>query len=225
MKKMSSVFICLGVFVLCAASVHGQDLSRYRDFSFGMTPAEVAKQVAPQTLQARIVSKETAIVQESTWWPLDAPGRAQPVQPVWQVLFTFYNGQLYRILITYNTQATKGLTVEDMVDAISTQYGQPTRPNSTVSFPTNELYSSTEIVIARWEDSRYSLNLFRSSFLNTYGLVMFSKQLDTQVRAAFAESLKHGKQAEDPRIEVARLKTEADGLEVMRQKNKKNFRP
>ena len=225
MKKISSLFASLVIIVLGAASAYGQDLSRYRGFSFGMTPAEVAKQVAPQTLQARMVSKETAIVQESTWWPLDAPGSAQPVQPVWQVLFTFYNGQLYRILITYNTQATKGLTVEDMVEAISTQYGQPTRPNSTVSFPTNELYSSTEIVIARWEDSQNSLNLFRSSFLNTYGLVMFSKQLDTQVRAAFAESLKHGKHAEDPQIEVARLKTEADGLEVMRQKNKKTFRP
>lgn len=222
---MSSVFSSLVVIALSAVSVHGQDLSTYRNFSFGMSKAEVSKQVAPQTLQAKMVYKQPAIVQELTWWPNNSSGIPQTAQPVWQVLFTFYNGELYRILVTYDAQATKGLNVEDVVEAISTQYGVPTRPNTTISFPTNELYSSTEIVVARWEDSQFSFNLFRSSFLNSYGLVMFSKRLDTQVRADFAQSLRQGKQAEDPQQEIARLQTEADGLEATRQKNKKYFRP
>lgn len=55
---------------------------------------------------------------------------------------------------------------------------------------------------------------------------MFSKRLDTQVRAALAESIKVEGQ-EDPRIEIERQKKkkETDKLEVARQENKKIFRP
>lgn len=225
MRTTGSVLISVLMILLVAPLVHGQDLSKYRGFSFGMSRAEVAQQVAPQTLQTKMVFRHPAIVEEVTWWPRDSSGGLQRVEPVWQVLFTFYNGELSRILVTYDSQATKGLTVEDMVDAISGQYGPATRPNVPLSFPTNELYMSSEIVTARWEDSQYSFNLFRSSFLNSFGLVMFSKRLDARVRVAFAESLKHEKQAEDPREESARLRTEADKLEVARQRNRKIFRP
>jgi len=225
MKTAGSVLISFLMILLVAPLVHGQDLSKYRGFSFGMSRAEVAGQVAPQTLQTKMVFKHPAIVEEATWWPRDSSGALQRVEPVWQVLFTFYNGELSKILVTYDSQATKGLTVEDMVVAISGQYGTATRPNVPLSFPTNELYMSSEIVTARWEDSQYSLNLFRSSFLNSFGLVMFSKRLDGQVRTAFAESLQQENQVEDPQEESARLRTEVDKLEVTRQKNKKTFRP
>ena len=224
MKMTRKILISFLLSLLFAPWVHGQDLSRYRNFSFGMSLAEVSKQVAPQTLQEKLVYKEPAIVQELTWWPNNSAGISEKAQPVWQVLFTFYEGELYRILVTYNSQATKGMTVEDMVQAISAEYGTPSRNAGAISFPTNELYSSTELIVARWEDSRYSFNLFRSSFLNGYGLVMFSKELDTRVRAEFAASQGLEVGAVDPK-EVARLKAEAHDLEVTRQKNKKSFRP
>ena len=53
---------------------------------------------------------------------------------------------------------------------------------------------------------------------------MFSKELDTQVRAALAESIKLEGQ-EDSQREIERQKKEADNLEVARQKNRKTFRP
>jgi hypothetical protein len=111
-----------------------------------------------------------------------------------------------------------------MVQALSAKYGTATRPDAQISFPTNELYRSTEKVIARWEDSQYSINLFRSGFLNSFGLVMFSKRLDGQAEAAIAESVKlEGR--EDLQKESERQKKEADNLEVARQKNRKTFRP
>lgn len=219
--KTMRVVVSLTIFLLFASMIHGQDLSKYRNISFGMSLAEVSKQVDSQPLRTKLIREYPAAVQEVTWWPRDSSGSSLQREPVWQVLFTFYDGELCRILVTYDQQAVKGLTIEDMVEAISTQYGTPTRPTSSISFPTNELYSSTEIVIARWEDSEYSINLFRSSFLNTFGLVMFSKRLDAQARIALVASVK----AEDPRIEIDRLKKEADKLEVSRQKNKKAFRP
>ncbi len=126
--------------------------------------------------------------------------------------------------MTYDQDATHGLTAEDMVQAISTKYGPATRPAGEISFPTNELYRSTEKIIARWEDSQYSINLVRSRFLNSFALAMFSKRLDGEAEAAIAEAVELERQ-KAPQTEVARMKKEADNLEAARQKNRKMFRP
>jgi hypothetical protein len=224
MKILRSVVVSLAMVLLSAPLIHGQDLSKYRNFSFGMSFVELSKQVDSQPLQAKLIHKRPAVIQELTWWPRESSGSSLQGEPIWQVLFTFYNGELYRILVTYDRHATEGLTAEDMVQAISARYGTATRPDDQISFPTNELYRSTEKVIARWEDSQYSINLFRSSFLNSFGLVMFSKGLDGQVRAAIAESIKLQEQ-QDPQREIERQKKEADNLEAARQKNRTTFRP
>ncbi len=224
MKMMRRLVISLPMILLSTPLIYGQDLSTYRNFSFGMSLVELSKQIDSQPLHTKLIHKRPAVIQELTWWPREPTGSSLQAEPVWQVLFTFHNGELYRILVTYDRHATKGLRIEDMVEAISAQYGTATRPDAEISFPTNELYRSTEKVIARWEDSQYSVNLFRSSFLNTFGLVMFSKRVDTQVRAALAESIRLEDQ-EDPQKEIDRQKKEVDNLEAARQKNRKSFHP
>ncbi len=227
MKMVRSLVISLVTILailLSAPLVHGQDLSKYRNFSFGMSLVELSKQIELQPLHTKLIHKRPALIQEVTWWPRESSGSALQAEPVWQVFFSFYNGELYRILVTYDGHATQGLTAEDMVQAISAQFGTATRPAAEISFSTNELYRSTEKVIARWEDSQYSINLIRSSFLNSFALIMFSKGLDAQAEAAIAESVKLERQ-EDPQKEIERQKKEAENLEVARQKNRKTFRP
>ncbi len=224
MKIPRSVGVSLAMVLLSAPLIHGQDLSKYRNFSFGMSLVELSNQVDLKPLQTKLIHKRPAVIQELTWWPREPSGSSLQADSVWQVFFTFYNGELYRILVTYDRHATDGLTADDMVQAISARYGTATRPDDQISFPTNELYRSTEKVIARWEDSQYSINLFRSSFLNSFGLVMFSKRLDGQAKAAIAESVKLEGQ-EDLQKETERQKKEADNLEVAREKNRKTFRP
>jgi hypothetical protein len=53
---------------------------------------------------------------------------------------------------------------------------------------------------------------------------MFSKELDAQVRAAVAASIKLEGE-EDRQKEIEGQKREADELEAARQKNRKTFRP
>ena len=224
MKIMRTVVVSLAMILLSASVIHAQDLSKYRNFSFGMSFVELSKQVDSQRLQTKLIQKRPAVIQELTWWPRESSGSSLQADTVWQVFFTFYNRELYRILVTYDRDATKGLTAEDMVRAISAQYGTATKPDVQISFPTNELYRSTEKVIARWEDSQYSINLFRATSLNSFGLVMFSKRLDAQAEAAMAESVKLEGQ-EDLQKEIDRQKKEADDLEAARQKNRKIFRP
>jgi hypothetical protein len=224
MKTMRSVGISLVMILLSAALIRGQDLSKYRDFSLGMSLPELSRQVDLRPLQTKLIQKHPAVIQELACWPGSYSDYSRQTDSVWQILFSFYNGELFRILVTYDGDATHGLTAEDMVQAISTKYGTPTRPTDEISFPTNELYRSTEKVIARWEDSQYSINLVRSRFLNSFALVMFSKRLDAQVEAAIAKSIKLEGQ-EDPQREIDRQKKETDDLEAARQKNQKTFRP
>jgi len=107
---------------------------------------------------------------------------------------------------------------------VSAKYGTATKPVADVNFPTNPSYRATEKVVARWEDSQYSFNLFRSSASSTFAIVMFDKRLDAQAGVSIAESLQLEQQAA-PQKEAARVKKETDDLEGERQKNIKTLRP
>lgn len=224
MKRLGSLVLSLFPILLLTPLVQGQDLSKYRDFAYGMSLVKVSEQVDSQPLQAKLIHKRPPAIQELTWWPKDRSDNSLQTNSVWQIFFSFYNGELYRILVTYDRHATQGLTAEDMIQAISAQFGPATRPAAEISFSTNELYRSTEKVIARWEDSQNSINLVRCKLLNSFGLVMFSKQLDAQAEAAIAESVKLDEQMLTQR-EVDRRKKTAEDLEVTRQKNRETFRP
>jgi len=89
--------------------------------------------------------------------------------------------------------------------------------------PTNPAYHATEKVIARWEDSQYSLNLVKSSG-DTFAIVMFTKQVDADAGVSIAESVKLERE-EAPQKEAARVKKDADDLEIERQQNIKTLRP
>jgi hypothetical protein len=111
-----------------------------------------------------------------------------------------------------------------MIRVVSAKYGVATRPVAAViNFPMNPSYKATERVIARWEDSQYSLDLFRSSG-DTFAIVIFTKQLDGQAGVSIAESVKL-EQEEAPQKEAARAKKTAEDVELERQKNIKTLRP
>jgi hypothetical protein len=224
MRSLVVSFLTIIVILLSIPQVHAQDLSKYRNFSFGMTVADIAKQIDQKPANAAVVHEHPALIEELTWLPPPSYGSSRPAEPVDEMLFSFSNGTLYRMLVTYEDSATKGLTDEDMIRVVSAKYGVATRPVAAViNFPMNPSYKATEKVIARWEDSQYSLNLFRS-YVNTFAIVMFSKELDSQAGISIAESVKL-EQEEAPQKEAARAKKTADDVELERQKNIKTLRP
>jgi len=223
MRSAVVFLLVIVVIVLSIHQVHAQDLSKYRNFSFGMTVADLSKQIDQKPANAAVLHERPALIQELSWFPPQPYSNLRPAEPVDQVLFSFYNGALYRMLLTYDGSATKGLTDEDMIQVVSAKYGLATRPVALVNFPMNPSYKATEKVIARWEDSQYSLNLFRS-YGDTFAIVMFTKQVDAQAGISIAESLKL-EQQEAPQKEAARVKKTSDDLEGQRQKNIKTLRP
>ena len=224
MTILSRGVVAACVILLFASVIHAQDLSKYRNFSFGSSVAGVSKQVDRQPAEAQVIYQQPALIQELSWYPPLPLDSSRPAEPVEKVVFSFYNGALYRMLVVYDSSSTKGLTDEDMIRIVSAKYGVATRPFAKVDFPMNPSYDATAKVIARWEDSEYSLNLIRSSGSDTFAIVMFDKGLDAQAAVAIADSVELEKQ-EAPQKEAARAKKEADDLEVERQKNIKTLRP
>ncbi len=204
-----------------------QDLSRYREFQFGMNLPAVAKQADMKPSEARTIHQRPGLIQELNWQSVLSLTSSQ-ADPVRTILFSFYNGDLFRIVINYDRYRTKGLTDEDMVEAISAKYGTATKPAAEITFSSSQVYNDSEKVIARWEDAQYSVNLFRSSYQPTFGMLVFSKRLDALARAAIVEAIRVDEQ-EAPQREADRQKKQAEDEHAAQEKarlvNKVAFRP
>jgi len=215
---------------------YSQDLSRYRGFRFGADVLAVAKHAHAKPSEARMIHERPALIQELAWqspYKRSSP-RADSVK---DILFSFYNGELFRIVVTYDRERIAGMTAEDIVEAVSAKYGTATGPIAEIILSSTQFYNNggekiisdrIEKIIACWEDSQHSFNLFQPSYQSTFGMVMYSKRLDALARAAIVESVRLDKQ-EAPRRESERQKKEDEEnrarLEKARQANKAPFQP
>ena len=224
MKITCKSMLALTLVLFATPLLFGQDLSSYRKFSLGTSLAALSKQVGQDLHHATLIHQSPAVIQELTYWPLESSYSTGRADPVSQILFSFYNGELYRMVVTYDQEAVAGLTEEDMVQAVSARYGAGTRTYPEIDFPARDLFAQREIVIARWGNSQNSITLFHSILQNSFGLAVFSKRLDAQATAAIAESVKLEKE-QAPQKEIDRQQKEAGDLDTARQKNRINFRP
>ncbi len=212
-----------------APAVAGMDLSRYRNFQFGETLPALAKQAGLELSEVKLIHERPAVIQELEWPVWLGTGSALQTDPVRTILFNFYNGELFRIVINYDRDETEGLTSRDMIEAISVKYGTPTRLAATkMAVPPTQVDYESETLIARWEDSQYSFSLYRSAFQRTYEMTALSKKVDALARAATAQSNQLDAQTA-PQREIQRQQSEdeknREALEKDRQLNKSNFRP
>src|SRR5436305_14507779 len=126
MKTIRSSILCLVVLLLLAPLLRAQDLSKYRHFALGMSLTRVLNRTERQMADVKVVHGRPALIQELTWWPPTLPGISYQSDTVEQILFSFYNSELYKISVTYDRTSTEGLTEEDMVKSISEKYGPAT---------------------------------------------------------------------------------------------------
>jgi hypothetical protein len=218
----------LQVVPVSGTAMDGSDLSRYRGFQFGETLPAVAKQAGLEVSEAKLIHARPAVIQELEWAIWLSSDFSPQRDPVRTILFSFYNGELFRILVSYDPAETKGLTPADMTEAISAEYGTATNPpNIEIAFSSTQVYNDSEAIIARWQDSQYSFNLYRSSYQPTYGMIAFSKGLDALARTATAEAIRLDA-VEAPQKAIQRQnqedKKDRESLEKARQVNKSKFR-
>ena len=229
MISTRSLVISVSLAVLPMPLIYAQDLSSYRGFQLGMNLQAVAKQANVKPSEAKVLYQRPAVILELEWRPQSFYSSSAQGDPVMEVLFGFYNGELYRIVVNYDQQRTEGLTDQDLIEGISAKYGTPTTPVAKIiSASPSQVYSDSEKVIARWEDSQSSINLFRFSYGSAPGMFIFSKRLDALAQVAIVQAIRLNDQ-EAPQREIERLKKQEEEKNAAGQKarpvNKENFRP
>jgi hypothetical protein len=230
-----NIAISVFVAVITAAPTYSQDLSRYREFQLGTNLPAVAKQIRVKPSEAKAIHERPAMIQELEW---RAPftDSSQRSESVGSILFRFYNGELYRLVVTYDRERIEGMTAEDIVEAVSAKYGTANRPTAEIILSETYLFTNGEKmivdrskkVIARWEDSQYSFNLFQFSSETTFGLVAYLKRLDDLAKAAIVESVRLDEQEAPQREVESRKKKDEESRakqEKARRVNKPPFRP
>ena len=244
MKTTHLLAMSIAGIVVSAHQISANDLSRYRGFAVGMSVTAVAAQ-AEITPEPRVLHQRPALIQELMWQPPRVLRMSANGDSVRKVLFSFYNGQLFRMVVTYDRDRTEGLTAADLIEAISTTYGLPTLPatestssassvpGGSASPPQGQEASSRSLgyddkIVARWGDAENSIHLFESPYQSGFGLVVYSKSLEALARVAMAEAARLDAQ-EAPQREIERQQKQTDDKrlknETARRANKQTFRP
>jgi hypothetical protein len=229
MINTRSLVIFISLAVLSMPLIYAQDFSSYRGFQLGMNLTALAQQVNMKPGEAKAIYQRPAVIQELEWRSQGSFGPSAKGDPVKEILFSFYNGELYRIVVSYDKDRTEGLTDEDLIQGISAKYGTPTTPVANIiSSSPSQVFSDSEKVLARWEDSKNSFNLFRFSYGSAPGMLVYSKRLDALAQAAIFQAIRLNEK-EAPQREIDRLKQEDADKNAAGQKarpaNKASFRP
>ena len=158
-KSALASFLAFG---LMSATALAADLSSYRDFQLGTDLSTVAKQAGMDPSQAKTIHLRPALIQELTWRPQPL-GPSSKAEAVSEVLFSFYDGELFQITVNYDRYATEGLTTADIVEAISATYGMAAKTTDLGTVAQGP-YGDQEEVLAQWQDPQCRYDLFSSTY-------------------------------------------------------------
>jgi hypothetical protein len=206
---------------LAVPPLPASSLSEYRGFHLEQGLAGVAKQAGTSPEDATVLHVRPALIQELAWRP-------EPGDSVGQIVFGFYDGELFRMVVGYDRENTEGLTAPDMIDAISAEFGPAGTPSAEI--PLSSIYDDNEVVkvLARWEDPSWSFNLVRSKYQSAFFLVALSTRLNELAREAVVEARRLDRE-EAPQRQLDRKSAEAELNRLQQQKarleNKAEFRP
>ena len=224
-RTIATSVLCVAIFSSLGAA---QDLSKYRDFEFGMSVESVAKLAGMNPSGAKTVHQRPELIQKLDWEVYGYFEASPNVNSVRNIRFDFYSGELFKIVVTYDNAQTKGLTADDLIESLSALYGQAERPQTSIIVSGFQTYNDSQQVLARWENAQYSYNLFRSSYGMSFGLVAFAKRIESIASASDQEAERLDK-LEAPARESARQKRQDEDVQASQEKarltNKPKFQP
>ncbi len=231
MIRIPVLTVVTSALVFAAVSLQAQDLSRYRDFQLGSTVASVQKTSGATANDVKSIQQRPDRIQELRWRPSERYNdRMTPTEAVREVIFTFYNDQLFKMMIDYDRERTEGLTDADLIDAISARYGVPVL--QATSLHTNAPAPATPLdgdaVVARWSDADTSLTLVRGIYPTTLRLIIARKSTEALALNAAAEAARLDR-VEAPQRELERVNRMAEDSRAAAEKarvvNKPLFKP
>jgi hypothetical protein len=213
-------------FVLCPQLLHAQSGAHYREFQLGGDLPSVSALAGVALSEATVIHERPALMQDLPYAPTGPTAPA--ADPVQQIVFSFYNDQLFRLVIDYDRDRTEGMTAADMIEAISSAYGPMSKAPQKSRAASSQVEEQSGAPIARWGDTDYSVVLYRSSYASGFRMIVTSLGLDRLARTAEARAYQLD-ELDAPKREIARQKKEADDARAAKEKariaNKAGFRP
>jgi hypothetical protein len=219
---------CACAFVLSAPALDAQERLRYRDFQLGADVASVSKLTGTVPADVKMIHQRPAMLQDLEWRPrYFSRGASAPPDPVDRMVFSFYNDQLFRVLVDYDPRRTEGMTQADIEAAISTTYGVALKPAVRRDQPAAQ-YGDADLLLATWGNAESTVALFRASYPATYRIVVTSTELANLAQAAGDEAVRLDAREAPQRELEQREKAAADehaAQEEAKRVNLPGFRP
>jgi hypothetical protein len=218
--------------LLVAHPLGATGVAHYRDFALKSDLATVSAAAGVASSGAKLVHQRPALLQDLEFRPSRwiAGSISSSTDPVERIVFSFYNDQLFRVGVEYASDRTEGMTVADMVEAISAVYGAPGKRIGAPVRAGSGIEDGSGSPVARWEDAGASIVLYDAwmSSSERFRLVVTDPGLDRLARKATVDAGRLDAQ-EGPQREIARQKKERDDLRANAAKsrvvNKGVFRP
>jgi hypothetical protein len=213
--------------IVSSTALFSAHLASYRGLQFGMNTADAAKSTGAVSANAKTVHQRPRLIQQMEWEPGRSSGYdSTNTDPVREAALYFVDGELYRIVVTYDRYKVEGMTIDDMIEGISAKYGVSSKPAVEIPFLSN--YAETAKVLARWQNDESAYDLVRTGDQSSFALVLYSKRLDAQAQKAIGEADRLDAQ-EAPQREIEKQKSRAEAERILhdhaRSLNKPNFRP
>jgi hypothetical protein len=219
------VLIAIIVSVLSPQLGSAQDLSRYRTYVLDSSLESVISVSGTRAADVKTLHERPAKIQELEWRAPYVRSGTELADPVGGATFSFCDGGLYQVVVSYDRDRTDGLTDNDIIGSLIAVYGEPVlkaaRSRPAAAHP-------DAIVLAQWDSPGSSLTLVRSAYSAEFDLVLISKALSTRAQNAIREAGRLDA-LEAPRRELEQRKKEVADANAARDKarttNKAAFRP
>jgi hypothetical protein len=227
-KMRIAAMASLGV-VLGVQPLFGQASFSYREYALGSSVASVVKITGARATDTKTAHERPARIEELEWRAPYVLSGAALADPVRDVMFSFYDDQLFQVVVTYDRDRMEGLTNDDLIESISATYGVPLlahRRTPRAALPSDVPTDAT--VVARWEDAASLLTLTRGTYSPQYQLVLISKTLNSRANTAIKEALRLD-DVEAPQRDLDRRKKDVADARAASTKarvvNKAAFKP
>ena len=219
------LFAVAVVFFLGSQLVTAQESARYRAYALDSSVESVLVESGMRAADLKVLHQRPALIQELEWRAPYTHSVNQLQDPVRFIVFSFCDGALYRMLVSYDTARTDGLDNSDIIAALTATYGAPV-PASARNRPLEA--AADTVVLAQWDRPGASVTLLRGVSFPAFQLLLTSKASSTRARGAIREAARLDV-ADAPRRErEQRKKEEADAAaarDQLRAANKAAFRP
>jgi hypothetical protein len=147
----------MAVQVVAASPVY----SRYRGVSIGDSVGTAVASLGMTASDITVLHSRPSLVQQLTWRPNQFfTGRTGPSDAVAEMVLTFHNGRLARLVATYEREKTAGLTNVDLRDSFTTVYG----PSMLVPTATGPASPGQPDIIGQWGDGETLVVVWREVY-------------------------------------------------------------